>query len=148
MQASQTRLVTGLCIVLMLIPDCSLISYTPTEHQDAVADFSNQVSTSIGTTLVMMVHSSNNITQQTSSVWLFTGAAVSDLSSLNSWTTELLEDFHTNSQIATLRFATSDGSEQSVNWTASGMGVLSRNSTSATSEEGCMKYYLADGITS
>ena len=75
--------------------------------------------------------------------WFHTGSKSSGLSSVDSWATELMEDFYQTTQMATLRFGTKSGLEQSVNATSSGMRVLSR-----ASDAGCLKTYLADGTTS
>ena len=112
-------------------------------HGQAVSDFSTQVVASISVALGSRLDSSETMTEQATQTWLHTGAATGGLSILDSWATELMQDFYDNSRLSTLRFGTTAGLEQSANGTASGVRVLSRTSTSE-----CLKTYLTDGTTS
>ena len=76
-------------------------------------------------------------------IWYFTGAPTSNLSTMNTWTVDMMSDFYSSSpKMAALRFGTTEGLEQAANGTADGIQVLSRNTSAA-----CLVAYLADGIT-
>ena len=82
--------------------------------------------------------------KQATSTWLHTGAATDDLSSMSEWTAPLLQHYHSNAKISTLRFGTSSGLEESGNGTSSGVGILRRDSSAYSK---CLETYLADGTT-
>ena len=80
---------------------------------------------------------------QAERIWYFTGAPTSNLSTMNTWTVDMMSDFYSSSpKMAALRFGTTEGLEQAANGTSDGIQVLSRNSSAA-----CLVAYLADGIT-
>ena len=87
---------------------------------------------------------SSAMTKQAVSIWLYTGAPTTNLASMDSWTSILLQNYHTQAQISTLRFGTAGGLEESGNRTSSGANILRRD---ASSYSECLKVYLADGIT-
>ena len=116
-----------------------------TEHRNATQDFSTQVTTSLKMMLGHQMVFSSSMVKQASSTWLHTGALTTHLSSLDSWSTTLLQDHHEGANISTLHFATSQGLQESSNISQTGMRVLSRTGTSVSD---CVKTFLADGATS
>ena len=87
---------------------------------------------------------SSSMAKQASTTWLHTGAATTNLSALNQWTSVLLQDCHSNAKISTLRFGTTDGLEESCNGTSTGINIMRRDGTSYSD---CLKTYLSDGTT-
>ena len=63
------------------------------------------------------------------------GAPSSSLSSMVGWQAELMTDYYASSRLSMLRYATLSGLEQSVNATADGVRVLSRNFYGGTSSK-------------
>ena len=114
-----------------------------TSHKDAVDDFLKQLSKSIGSGVSFGYSDAWQMGSQAERIWYFTGAPTSNLSTMNTWTVDMMSDFYSSSpKMAALRFGTTEGLEQAANGTADGIQVLSRNTSAA-----CLVTYLADGIT-
>jgi len=132
-----------LVIVLILIPSVVWLCTTSAAHNQAVSDFSSQTIGSIGAAMGIKLESSTSMAKQAERTWYFTGAATTNLLSINSWLTQLMNAFYEGSKLSTIRFGTYRGLEQGANGTAASARVLSR-----TSSSGCLKTYLPDGTTS
>ena len=132
-----------LVIVLILIPSVVWLCTTSAAHNQAVTDFSSQIIGSIGEAMGIKLESSTSMAKQAERTWYFTGAATTNLLSINSWLTQLMNAFYEGSKLSTIRFGTYRGLEQGANGTAASARVLSR-----TSSSGCLKTYLSDGTTS
>ena len=87
---------------------------------------------------------SSSLVKQATSTWLYTGAATTNLAAMTPWTTVLLQDYHNQANISTLRFATSNGLEESGNASSSSVSILRRD---ASDYSDCLKAYLEDGTT-
>jgi len=124
------------------MPTVLWLSFTSAAHTRAVTDSSSQTIGSIGDSLGSKLESSTSMAKQAERTWYYTGAATTNLTSMDSWLTELIQAFHFGGQLSTIRFGTTDGFEQSANGTATSARVLSRASSS-----GCLKTYLSDGTT-
>ena len=82
--------------------------------------------------------------KQAASTWLHSGAVTANLASMSEWTSPLLQHYHMNAQISTLRFGTSEGLEESGNASSTGVSVLRRDSSTYSE---CLEAYFADGTT-
>ena len=113
-----------------------------TNHRSAVEDLMAQTTNTMDTYLNETLHANTKMLKQSVNTWSLTGAAVTGLSSLDSWTTDLIRDFYTSSRLSTIRFGTVGGFEQSASCVEANVSVLSRASST-----GCLKSYLSDGVT-
>ena len=101
-------------------------------HKDFTEDFALQIATSMNVALDSKFQDSLKSTRIAARVWNFTGQATSGLSTLDKWTTSLMQDFHQHSGLSTIQFATQmDGLVQGVNSTVKGVHILSRSSSAA-----------------
>ena len=98
----------------------------------------HQVTTAMRIVVGQRLSDSSAMAKQAQISWLYTGRPTAALSQIDSWATLLLQHYHTNAGISTLRFGMSSGLEESFNGTTNGVHVLRRNGSGVTD---CLKVY-------
>ena len=151
-------------IALVTLTALTWIGQTSTWHRDAADDLMHQLVRSMDTQLLASLQSSIKMVKEAHNMWSFTGAYMhhcsvflsrplgfvgapaSSLSSMNVWSTELMEDYYLSTKLSMLRYGTTSGLEQSVNTTTDGVRVLSRNFY-GSADTACLRSYYTDGTT-
>jgi hypothetical protein len=143
---AQFNILVTIVIVLVMLIGLMWIGQTSTWHRDAADDLMHQLVWSMDTLLLASLQASIKMVKEAHNTWSFTGAPASSLFRMNSWSTELLEDYHDSTALSMLRYGTASGLEQSVNSTSNGVRVLSRNFYGSP-ENACLRAYYKDGVT-
>ena len=131
------QVVVKFAILLIILHSVFWVVCISAEHNTLRQDNFAQVNDGVVQAVGFQFRVASSLTRQASAIWYHTGASVTGLSQLDSWTSSLVKPTER------LRFGTYTGAEQSVSWTnSSEFRVLSRMSSN-----NCLVTYLADGVT-
>ena len=144
MKRLRTYLLGAVTLVNIAVVLIWVIQMT-TAHRDVVDDLELQLLNSMDTFLGKALDDAFKMVKQAANIWTFTGGALSDLHSLGTWMTPVMQDFYISSSLSTLRLGTTTGLEQGANGTSVGVRVLSRTLDGSGN---CLKTFLPDGLSS